>query len=281
MNPPEISPAFRPAARWLAPKDWLQSLAQAGRNQVFAAVTDIHTGVSPGQVATLAAMLDDEDRARAARFRFEADRTRFVIAHGALRLIASNAVGLDHTAIMFAGPPRSGLPPRLVGAREPTVNLSLSHAGPYVAIAVGIGCVVGIDVEAKRDVNDLDALAARALTRAESADLAAVQPDARSAVFLRWWTAKEAALKAQGCGLATPPDEVALRYDESLLPHLALVPDRASDFHPFALSGFDPFGPLEAVVTIATQDRFAPCLSATTMKDLTGWMNQHRLSGTR
>jgi 4'-phosphopantetheinyl transferase len=118
-------------------------------------------------------------------------------------------------------------------------------------VAVARGRAVGIDVEQHRLLDDLDEMMRMALTAAEMRDLAALPATDRNTVFLRWWTAKEAALKAQGIGLATAPDQVALRYDHTRMPDAAVVPNGAAT-QEYRVAVFDPFAVSRAVVAIAT-----------------------------
>lgn len=234
---------------WLDHHAWLASLAQGEPDILHAVVVEIEDLTAMDASAPFEALLDTEDRERAARFWFTEDRNRFVIAHAILRLVASHAVGIRPEALEFAGRPRAGFPPRLVAPPGGPL-LSLSHSGRYIAIALGRGFPVGIDVEWPRSLRDVDALAGAVLTEAEARDLAALPPAERTGVFLRWWTAKEAALKVQGTGFATPPDEVALRYDRTLMPNGALVPTSGSH-RSYTVRVFDPCGPSTAIVAIA------------------------------
>lgn len=51
-------------------------------------------------------------------------------------------------------------------------------------------------------------------------------------------------------GLATAPDQVALRYDHTHTPNAAVIPEGTST-QEYRVSVFDPFGPSRAVVAIA------------------------------
>ena len=94
--------------------------------------------------------------------------------------------------------------PRSVGTG---VEHSITHAGSLVGVAVSQGMPVGLDVEpADRSVPP--AVERLALTAAERDELAAHR--APSVELLRYWVAKEAALKATGDGLMERPDRVVI-----------------------------------------------------------------------
>jgi 4'-phosphopantetheinyl transferase len=109
----------------------------------------------------------------------------------------------DHALFPWRGidaaPP--GEKPRFTGA--PDADFSISHSGRAVLVAVAEGRGVGVDVEAAPfRAFDSSALRARMCSDPELRRLREVQPDAQPATLAAWWTAKEAAVKASGRGLA-------------------------------------------------------------------------------
>ena len=109
----------------------------------------------------------------------------------------------EHGLFSWTGiePARSGVKPRFAG--DPDADFSMSYSGRAVMVAVGTGSGVGVDVEAApfRALHS-DALLRR-MCSAREADLARVMaPDDRAGHLAQLWTAKEAAVKASGSGLA-------------------------------------------------------------------------------
>jgi len=157
------------------------------------------------------ALLDDSERARAARFRFERDRVRFVAAHAQARRLLGRHLGLDPAGLRLAttahGKPILALTAGAPGggqAGEGAVAFNLTHSGPvgYLAVAA---CSVGIDLEQQRPFDDLQSLIDNYCSPAEIAALAGLPPASRAAGFLNVWTRKEAALKAWGTGIGAVP----------------------------------------------------------------------------
>jgi 4'-phosphopantetheinyl transferase len=156
----------------------------------------------------LAATLDDHERlAAAARSRTDA-RSRYVVAHGAVREVLGAMLGTEPEAVRFdrrcrhCGHPDHG---------KPTVDgpsFSLSHSGDVAVLAVSDLREVGIDVEVRRPRAGLERLASRVLSDAELRHWEATPPAQRLESFLRAWTAKEAYLKALGLGLVRPLRDV-------------------------------------------------------------------------
>ncbi|MFT3954882.1 MAG: 4'-phosphopantetheinyl transferase superfamily protein [Piscinibacter sp.] len=181
-------------------------------------LVDLTAEPSPAQCA----WLDDEERAKAARFVFDADARRYRAAHVALRAHLGALLDVTPAKLCFALSAEGK--PGLLGHE---LAFNLSHCGDAAAIAVGeTAAGIGVDIERLRSVDDLDALAQRCFTAAEQRELAACG-SARDELFLQGWTRKEACLKAVGCGLslepahveaglAARPAEVLLEWDDRL-----------------------------------------------------------------
>jgi 4'-phosphopantetheinyl transferase len=108
------------------------------------------------------------------------------------------------------GCPRCGEPhgkPRLRGAAA-GLEVSVTHSGRRVGLAVATAGVVGLDVEQVEPPRAFPYDAA--LTAAELAGLRAVPPGQRDRAFVTAWARKEAVLKAAGIGLRLDPRRFAV-----------------------------------------------------------------------
>jgi len=154
-------------------------------------------------------LLDDDERARAARFVFERDRRRFVAAHAGLRRLLGERVGVDPAALRF----ESGEfgKPRL--RDEPGCTFSLSHSGDEALVALHDSGDIGVDLEALGSTRDIEGLARHCLTQVELVGFDATPEAERELAFLRAWTRKEACLKALGSGLQIAPSTVETGVD--------------------------------------------------------------------
>lgn len=81
-------------------------------------------------------------------------------------------------------------------------DISWSHSGDGLLLALGDGVELGVDLEYLRPRPRAMALAQRFFTADEAALLAAWPAETREAAFVRLWCAKEAVLKAHGHGLS-------------------------------------------------------------------------------
>jgi 4'-phosphopantetheinyl transferase len=169
--------------------------------------------VAASGLAKLRQILSPDERERADRFHFEADRRRCVIGRGYLRLLLGEILDLPANKLQFEYDefgkpgliPRQGLP----------LQFNVSHSGDLILIAITMGRAVGIDVERIRTDLDLDGIAARFFSTNECKALASLAGPARFEAFFRCWTRKEAYLKARGVGLCLPLDQ----FDVSFLPN--------------------------------------------------------------
>ena len=86
----------------------------------------------------------------------------------------------------------------------------MAHCAERWLVAVSEGGAVGVDVEQRRPIGDLDRIAALYLA---PADVRAVMPargERKLTEFFGRWTAKEAYTKALGTGLSTPFESFGL-----------------------------------------------------------------------
>jgi 4'-phosphopantetheinyl transferase len=161
----------------------------------------------------LEAILDSDERSRAARFVFAADRARYIMAHAALRRFLGQALSCPAQEIRFRtgrfGKPALANPP----ARGEQLFFNLSHSASTVLVGLAT-TDLGVDVEDIRDNLDPDSLAEQVFSPREQQALAARPPGRpRIEAFFALWTRKEALLKALGTGFFRKPTELDLGED--------------------------------------------------------------------
>ena len=171
--------------------------------------------------AGLERLLSADERARAGRFRRDADRLAFVAARAVLRRLLGARVGVDPRELVFDynvhGKPSLPIAPGL--------RFNLSHTEGAVAIALSQGIDVGVDIE--RVLPERASLDGASLCFADSerAALARCPAARRYELFFALWTLNEAYLKARGEGLSLPldgfafelaSDGAAIRFQSSL-----------------------------------------------------------------
>jgi 4'-phosphopantetheinyl transferase len=145
-------------------------------------------------------LLDDQERQRAARFRFARDRCAYVFAHAVWRVVLGVTLEANPGEVPLHFLPTGQ--PQLRGTRLAT---SLSHSGAWVLIAVGGTGALGVDVERWPPRVPMEALLPLICTPGEGDAVHALPVGQRERKLLQLWTRKEAFLKALGTGLGQPP----------------------------------------------------------------------------
>ncbi|WP_165546649.1 4'-phosphopantetheinyl transferase family protein [Kribbella soli] len=150
--------------------------------------------------AATARLLAPAEQTRAAAYRTSDDRLRFQLGVAVTRLVlaaelqcAPDGVRLDRTC------PDCDQPHGKVRVTGPRTGweLSISHSGDLVGVAVGTVAPLGLDVEQVRAV-EMESMAPLVLTPSEQRQLTS------TADFIRYWTRKEAVVKSTGDGLRQP-----------------------------------------------------------------------------
>lgn len=162
-----------------------------------------------GEAEEFAGLLTAAENAQAARIPNDALRTRFLVSRGLRRRMLAECTGIAAAALEFQDAPGK---PRLVGAGDWDFNLS--HAGDHVVVAARRG-TVGIDLEQHREVRDAALIVRRYFHADEAQAWRRLRKAKRPAAFFLFWSAREAAMKCAGLGLARGLS--VTRVDPSLL----------------------------------------------------------------
>jgi 4'-phosphopantetheinyl transferase len=159
----------------------------------------VSIGDSP--VASLAALLSEEECARAARFVFDRDRGQFIAVRGWLRRLLGEYLNRSPRDIRFAlgshGKP-------MLADGDDNLYFNVSHSRDVGLLAFCRGREIGIDVEQADGGAGIDDLARSCFSTTEQESLRLLRGNARVDRFFQLWTAKEAYIKAIGRGLSIP-----------------------------------------------------------------------------
>jgi 4'-phosphopantetheinyl transferase len=151
------------------------------------------------------------------------DHARGTPAEPLVRAWLADELGLAPAAIPLRRDPHGR--PRLAGALR-DFDVSWSHSGEGLLIALGEGMDIGADLERARLRPRALELAERFFHAHEHAWLRALPEPERNEAFLRLWCAKEAVVKAHGRGIAFGLDKFGLADLDGVLgmaePHVEL-----------------------------------------------------------
>lgn len=182
--------------------------------------TQVHLWSATLDISTVEAkdlehLLSEDEVVRAARYRFERDRRRFIAARGLLRRLLASYSGTGPRSLAFSYN-RYGKPAILPSSESDVLCFNLSHAANRALFAVSWNRQVGVDIEYHRSEVDCAALSERFFSSDERAALKALPAEKQRDAFFRCWTRKEAYIKATSEGMSLPLDSfsVSLRPGE-------------------------------------------------------------------
>ena len=113
--------------------------------------------------AKIAEVLSEDERWRAQRYAFRRDRVRFIAARSFLRRTLGRHRGVDPASLRFA----YGLCGRPELEDAPTLQFNLSYSSDQALLAVSRNGPLGVDLEARRPLPDLEGLALQVMDPVE------------------------------------------------------------------------------------------------------------------
>jgi 4'-phosphopantetheinyl transferase len=162
----------------------------------------------PVAAERLVTSLTPQENEVAERYRFARERVRSVASRGLLRYLLSAYLSIDPgTVVIDVGP--QGKP----CLRASNVRFSVSHSEGAVIYALMRGQHIGVDMERLRPMPDAEQIASRFFAPAERDAIRSTPRGQLNRAFFRYWTRKEAYVKALGGGLSIPLDQ----FDVDLL----------------------------------------------------------------
>jgi 4'-phosphopantetheinyl transferase len=190
-----------PETRWPMPP---RGLGLGGNDvHIFCATLDLF----PRRMKQLAAMLSEDEKNRASRFRFEHDRNRFIAARGQLREIIGHFLETDPKQITFSYGER-GKPHLADAINGKFLHFNLSHSDALALIAVCRDCELGVDIERLRPVEATELVVTPFFSSDELRNWYAMPPSRRAEIYFENWTRTEAFLKFNGEGIGDFPNPI-------------------------------------------------------------------------
>ncbi|OZB48478.1 MAG: hypothetical protein B7X60_03885 [Polynucleobacter sp. 39-45-136] len=186
--------------------------------------------INDAQLLVLYERLFPEEKVRADSFIKSADRNRYIAAHGSLRILIRHILGIEaEISINAFGKPQLLNSP---------LQFNLSHSGNVILLAFSLNNPVGIDVEERREIKDLDSIAGSYFHELEAEALSKLDQPLLSRAFFSCWAKKEAVIKALGLGLSMPLNAFEVEIFPIVGICLAKLPDRFP--RDWTLKAFNP-----------------------------------------
>jgi len=156
--------------------------------------------------AQLFCLLSPDERERAARYRLEEHRRRFIVGRALLRTILATYLRISPAEVRFTYGPQGK--PNLDKSRYwPSIDFNASVSEELAVFAIAPDVPVGVDVERVSPRGGIDSVARRICSPAEYRAYAALAGEEKTEAFFRCWSRKEALAKAIGGGLAFPMNQ--------------------------------------------------------------------------
>lgn len=163
--------------------------------------------------------LSEEERQRAAGFRFAEHRRRFIVGRAILRMILGHYARCAPESVRLVsgeyGKPSLASPGGGEGLR-----FSVSNSGDIGAVAVAFHTELGLDIEQVRPDRDHDLIASREFSGDEKSWYMNLPAAQRGSAFFDLWTCKEAYLKGKGVGLGAGLNRFTIALPADAAPQL-------------------------------------------------------------
>lgn len=150
------------------------------------------------------------ERARASRFRQVSDHDAFVLTRGVLRQLLSAYLARDGQAVSAEAVELARGAhgkPRVARLRaSDSLEFSVSHSGDYALLGFGRNGAIGVDIERVDSRRNIELIVEHHFTPNEAAAVRGESDKGSKAsqveLFYRFWTRKEAYIKALGEGMS-------------------------------------------------------------------------------
>ena len=153
--------------------------------------------------------LDTTEIARADQMNNRVVRNRFIETRARLRMILSHYLNQPADSLRLCQT-EHGKPYLL---DFPELAFNLSHTGNYLALAVTRNAEIGLDIEQPRPRKNLPGLAEKCFAGNEFSYWRQLSESEHLSTFFRFWTAKEAFVKATGRGISLGLNQCAVDHE--------------------------------------------------------------------
>jgi 4'-phosphopantetheinyl transferase len=148
-------------------------------------------------------LLSKAEQNKASLIKSDIQRVQYIEVRAKLRWVLASFINIKPQQLIFAlekhGKPY--LP------EYSDYHFNISHSGDQLAIAVAKHCPLGVDIEQWKRKADFEALVKRCFATEEQLYWQALADEHKKREFYRFWTRKEAFVKATGRGIALGLDQ--------------------------------------------------------------------------
>ena len=150
------------------------------------------------------ALLDNDEQARWSRFSVEGAQRRFALCRAALRINLCDRLRCSNRALSF-GYLEHGKPFAKINGVMSNASFNVSHSGRHGLIGFTKQEGLGMDLELRAPGRDFDGIGSSVYGPRERSALSAAEGSDKEHLFYRFWSLKEALIKALGTGFSLSP----------------------------------------------------------------------------
>ncbi len=202
-------------------------------------------------------ILDEAEKERAARYHYEADRRKFILRRGVLRLLLGNYLNTQPSQLRYTT--NEFGKPALDQCFGSNLQFNLSSSGDTTLLAFAEGRRVGVDIERVRQDFKTGPIAKRFFSAVEQASLSQLPAGQRVQGFYNCWTCKEAVIKAEGRGLSLPLPSFDVNFAPGEPARVLAARDEALGVMQLKLQELEPSNGYAAALAVEGENWQAAC----------------------
>lgn len=161
------------------------------------------------QINLLKNNLSEDEQIRANKFKFENLKNRFTVCRSILKILLGKYLNIKPSEIVFDYGDK-GKPSLAKSCNHLGIEFNLSHSENFALYGFALKYRIGVDLEYKREITELEKLVKRFFHLRECELLSKLKNGEKQDLFFKIWTAKEAYLKALGTGIAGGLDKIEI-----------------------------------------------------------------------
>lgn len=185
-----------------------QNKISLSTDESFIFILDSSSKVSLGLIEKFSLILDKERQNKAKRFKYRGDYNNCMLSHIALKILLGEILGCEPEKVSI----------QEVGGKavlgeefaHENVKFNISHTDGAVMIGVSRAGEIGVDIEKVKSGIDILPIVESYFEQKEYEDILLNEKSGNRKHFYKYWTLKEAVLKAVGLGLAGDLKEIVI-----------------------------------------------------------------------
>ncbi len=157
--------------------------------------------------------LPAEETARAKTFKSGIARRQFLYGRFLMRRMLAAYLDVEASSLELEATDAGKL---FLPGDDPSLEFNLTHKPGCIAVALAQGRAIGVDAEEYEPDHANEKIARRFFAASEVDQLKGLSRDTLAWRFYRFWTLKEAYIKARGLGMKLPLQDFAFSFDDPL-----------------------------------------------------------------